>query len=100
MHLAFQKILNSQIYKLYALASLSLFFFSLFPGGADSKESAYNVRDLGLTHGLGRSLGEGHATHFSILVWRIPWIEEPGGLQSMGSQRAGHDQATNTHIVK
>ena len=31
------------------------------------------------------------ATHFSILAWRIPWTEEPGGPQSMGSQRAGHD---------
>ena len=30
-------------------------------------------------------------THSSILAWRIPWTEEPGGLQSMGSQRAGHD---------
>ena len=31
------------------------------------------------------------ATHFSIPAWRIPWTEEPGGLQSMGSPRAGHD---------
>ena len=31
------------------------------------------------------------ATHSSILVWEIPWIEEPGGLQSMGSLRVGHD---------
>ena len=31
------------------------------------------------------------ATHFSILAWRIPWTEEPGRLQSMGSQRVGHD---------
>ena len=31
------------------------------------------------------------ATHSSILAWRIPWREEPGGLQSMGSQRVGHD---------
>ena len=31
------------------------------------------------------------ATHSSILAWRIPWIEEPGGLQSVGSQRVGHD---------
>ena len=31
------------------------------------------------------------ATHSSVLAWRIPWTEEPGGLQSMGSQRAGHD---------
>ena len=31
------------------------------------------------------------ATHSNTLAWRIPWIEEPGGLQSMGSQRVGHD---------
>ena len=31
------------------------------------------------------------ATHSSILAWRVPWIEEPGRLQSMGSQRVGHD---------
>ena len=36
------------------------------------------------------------ATHSSILAWRIPWIEEPGGLQSMGSQRVGHNWVTNT----
>ena len=36
------------------------------------------------------------ATHSSILVWRIPWTEEPGGLQSMGSQRIGHDRVTFT----
>ena len=36
-------------------------------------------------------LQEGMATHSSILAWRIPWAEEPGGLQSMGSQRVGHD---------
>ena len=36
-------------------------------------------------------LEKGMATHFSILAWRIPWTEEPGGLQSMGSQRAGHN---------
>ena len=34
------------------------------------------------------------ATHFSILAWEIPWTEEPGGLQSTGSQRFGHDLAT------
>ena len=34
------------------------------------------------------------AINFSILAWRIPWIEEPGGLQSKGSQRAEHDQVT------
>ena len=36
-------------------------------------------------------LEEGMATHSSILAWRIPMDEEPGGLQSMGSQRVGHD---------
>ena len=43
------------------------------------------------------SLEEGMVTHSSILAWRIPWTEEPGGLQSMGSQRVGHDCETNTH---
>ena len=37
------------------------------------------------------TLDKGMATHYSILVWRIPWTEEPGGLQSMGLQRVGHD---------
>ena len=37
------------------------------------------------------------ATHSSMLAWRIPWTEEPGGLQSIGLQRVGHDWATNTH---
>ena len=37
------------------------------------------------------------ATHSSILGWRIPWTQEPGGLQSMGSQRVRHDWVTNTH---
>ena len=36
-------------------------------------------------------LEEGMATHSSILAWRIPWTEDPGGLQSIGSQRVGHD---------
>ena len=36
------------------------------------------------------------ATHSSILVWRIPWTEEPGELQSMGSQRVGRDPVANT----
>ena len=37
------------------------------------------------------------ATHSSVLAWRIPWTEEPGGLQSMVSQRVGHDWVTHTH---
>ena len=44
--------------------------------------------------GLGRSLEKEMATHSSILAWEIPWTEESGGLQSMGSQRVRHDSAT------
>ena len=49
-------------------------------------------------HSLGQEdpLEKGMATHSSILAWRIPWIEEPGGLQSLGSQRIKHDWATYT----
>ena len=49
---------------------------------------------------LGRedSLEKGMATHFSILSWNIPWTEKPGRLQSMGSQRIGHNGETNIYI--
>ena len=63
-----------------------------YPGGSDGKESAYNGGNPSSIPGLGKSPGEGEmATHSSILAWRIPWTEEPGGLPSMGSQRVGHD---------
>jgi len=39
---------------------------------------------------------KGMATHSSILAWRIPWTEEPGGVQSMELQRVGHNWVTNT----
>ena len=45
-------------------------------------------------------LEKGTATHSSILAWRIPWTEEPGGLQSMGSQRVGHNWALSIHFLK
>ena len=51
---------------------ISLTLISL-PGGSADEESACNVGDLGLTTGLGRSPGEGKATHSSVLAWRIPW---------------------------
>ena len=50
------------------------------------KESACNAGDPGSVSELERSPEEGMATHSSILAWRIPWTEELGGLQSMGSQ--------------
>ena len=50
-----------------------------------------NAGDMGLIPGREDPLEKEMATHPSILAWRIPWAEEPGGLQSMGSQRVGHD---------
>ena len=60
------------------------------PSGSDSKESACNARNPGLIPGSGRFLKKEMATRSSILAWRIPWTEEPGRLQSVGLQRAGH----------
>ena len=62
-----------------------------FPGGSEGKASACNAGDLGSIPGLGRSPGEGNETHSSILAWEIPRTEEPGRLQSTGSQRVGYD---------
>ena len=56
------------------------------PWWFSSKESACNAGAEGLILGLGRSPGEGMATHSSILAWRIPWTEGPVELQSMGLQ--------------
>ena len=67
-----------------------------FPGDASGKKPschAGNRRDAGLIPGPGRKIPwtRGMAIHFSILAWRIPWTEDPGGLQSIGLQRVGHD---------
>ena len=74
-----------------------------FLRGSDSKEFACNARDPGSIPGLGRSPGEGNsyplqhslvkamAPHSSTLAWKIPWMKEPGRLQSMGSLRVGYD---------
>ena len=69
-----------------------------FPGGSNGKESACNAGDLGSIPELGRSLEGGMATHSSILAWTIPWTEEPGRIQSRGSQRVGYNWATK-HIL-
>ena len=59
-----------------------------------------DIRDAGLIPGLGRSLGwedpleEGIATHSSIFAWRIPWTEEPGGLQSEGCKESDTTKVT------
>ena len=59
-----------------------------FPGGSDGEESESKRPEL---DPWVWEDGEGMANHSSIPAWRIPWTEEPGGLQSMGLQRAGHD---------
>ena len=61
------------------------------PWWLSGKEYAGNAGDLSSIPGLGRSPGEGNATHSSILAWKIPWNEEPGGLQSLGLQRVRPD---------
>ena len=62
--------------------------FMDFPGGSDSKESACNARDVVLIPGLGRSPGEGNGNPLQYSCLGNPMDrEEPGGLQSMGSQK-------------
>ena len=53
--------------------------------------NAGEVRDSGSIPGSGGAPGGGHETHSSILAWRIPWTEESGGPQFIGSQRVRHD---------
>ena len=60
------------------------------PCDSDSKEYTCNAGDLVQSLDPEDSLEKGMATHSSILAWRVPWTEEPGGIQSMGSQRLMH----------
>ena len=81
----------------------SLFFFNLYWSRVDVWASqmalvvknppanAGDIRNVGLIPGQEDPLGEDMATHSSISSWRIPWPKEPGGLQSLGSQRVWHD---------
>ena len=65
-----------------------------FPGGLAVKNppamQQTQVQSLGQEDALEKEM----ATHPRILAWRIPWTEEPGGLQSVGSKRVGHDLVT------
>ena len=63
-----------------------------FPSGSDSKEPACNAGDPGSITGQEDPLEKGMATYSSIPAWRIPRTEEPGGPQSMGSQRVGQSE--------
>ena len=76
---------NSLCYKLSQLPGVLSLRQWRIPGVSDGKESTCNAGDLVLILGLGRSLEKGMAAHSSIHAWKIPWIEEPGGPESMGS---------------
>ena len=70
------------------------------PCGSDSEASAYPAGDPSSVHlGLEDPLEMAMTTHSSILAWKIPWTEEPGRLQSMGSQRVRHDWVTSLHVT-
>ena len=60
-------------------------------GGSVIKNPYANSGNMGSIPGSGRSPGGGHGNPLRILGWRIPWTEETGGLQSMGSQRVRRD---------
>ena len=71
---------------------MCVYIYVDFPGGTIGKEptcrcaNAGDIRDSSSFPGLGRSPGESMATHSSNIAWRIPWTEEPDGLQSVVSQ--------------
>ena len=72
---------------------MSFGYLYIFFGSAEVENllaSAADASDLVSIPVLERCTGEGNGNHFSILAWRIPWAEEPSGLQAMGSQRVGH----------
>ena len=62
-----------------------------FPGGSEVKKLPAKLETQVWSQGQEDPLEEGMATHSSILAWEIPWREEPGELESMGSQRVRHD---------
>ena len=68
-----------------------------FPGSAVVKNlpaNAGDTKDMGSIPGSGRSPGEVNSNHSSVLAWEILWTEEPGGLQTLGSQRVRHNWET------
>ena len=71
----------------YEFFQVFFFFLIDFPGGLYGKESAHDVGDLDSILGS----GEGNGYPLQFLAWKIPWTEEPGRVQSMGSLRVGHD---------
>ena len=70
-----------------------------FPGGSDGKASIYDAEDLGSIPGLD-PLVKKMAIHSSTIAWKIPWIEEPGRLQSMGThEESDTTERLHVHII-
>ena len=67
-----------------------------FPGGSEVKASVCNAVDLGSIPGSGRCPGEGNGNSLQYSCLGNPWTEEPGGVQSMGSQKSRTDLVTKT----
>ena len=68
-----------------------------FPSDSDDKEFACNAGDSGSIPGSKRSMEKGMASHPSILAWRIPWIEETGGLWGPGGHKESDTTKSLTH---
>ena len=77
---------------LLALGLWAKLFLPKWLTGKESAANAGDVRDVG-SISVGKIPWRRVATHSSLLAWKIPWTEEPGGIRSRGSQRVGHDRA-------
>ena len=92
MHMSFPRSLSSEIFSSGERITIShMVAITLFLIKHTFWNIVCNVGDPGSISGREDPPEKGMATHPSALAWRIPWTEEPGGLQSMRSQRAGHD---------
>ena len=89
-------ILGGSVPSRHATDYTSLFSLQGLPRWPVVKNPPANAEDMGLIPGSGRSPGGRNGNHSSILAWEIPWTEESGGLQSMGSQRVRHNWVIKT----
>ena len=79
------------IYIYFLFICVCIYIYIGFPKGSVNKESACNAGDLGLIPGSGRSSGGGNGNPLQFSCLKIPWREEPGGLQSKGLEIVRHD---------
>ena len=101
----FLSVNNSLICSIMVLCLCFLWNLTFFPRKTPLvaqmvKRLAYSAGDLGLIPGLGRSSGEEMATHSSTLAWKIPWTEEHGRLQSVGSLESDTTELLHFHALE